>query len=210
MKGNVLFTRYSYHLTSPARSHTVGGSLKKLLTGGFTNEEKTKIPCSINSTEKVLSRALLGIRGVKQVIIEGTGRMEGDFAETIKATLVQPPGTNIIESNNPDLPSSTHQVNGFGKARSKVYGPRALNPYPTRPKTFQSRPSNYETITAQRKRDQSKRWDLKDMVQIMARKQDLEDRGLSKMTPDPDRYYNLCLPLVLTGKGGTVELGWKV
>ena len=92
VKSNLLFTRYCYHLASPVLSHLVGERLEKLLTGTLTEKEEAGLPYKINSTEKGLSKALLSIRGIKQVIIDGRGTMERDFAETIKAILIQPPG----------------------------------------------------------------------------------------------------------------------
>lgn len=46
-----------------------------------------------------------------------------------------------------------------------------------------------------------------DMVRIKAKLQDMEDGGLSKSWK---QAKDVVLPLVLTGKGGTVELGWRV
>lgn len=54
---------------------------------------KHDCPYKIIATEKGLSKMLLGVRGVKHVIIEGRGKMHEDFADLIKTTLVQPPGT---------------------------------------------------------------------------------------------------------------------
>jgi hypothetical protein len=133
VKGNLLFMRYSYHLASPVMSHLVGERLKKLLTGTLTEKEEAGLPYKINSTEKGLSKALLSIRGIKKVIIEGRGTMEGDFAETVKATSIQPPGTSIVEMGGPGLPASTHWLNDEGQIRSKAYGAKAYQPYLTRP-----------------------------------------------------------------------------
>jgi hypothetical protein len=132
VKGGLLFTRYSYHLSSPAMSHLVGDKLKRLAMGTLTVEEEAALPFQINSTEKGFSKALLGIRGVKTVLIQGRGMMEGNFVETIKATLVQSPGTDEIEVRNPGVPASTWRLNSEGEFYSKGYGAKALRPYPTR------------------------------------------------------------------------------
>lgn len=133
VKGNLLFARYSYHLVSPKTSSLVGDKLKKLVTDSLSGEEEKQLPYKINSMEKEVSKALLGLRRVRQVFIEGKGHMEADFAATIKATLPQPPGADIVEaSDNIDfLPSSTHLMNCVGKIVSEAYGTKARRPYPT-------------------------------------------------------------------------------
>ncbi|KAI4644308.1 hypothetical protein J4E93_006208 [Alternaria ventricosa] len=131
VKGNILLTRYSYHLISPFQSAFVNDKLKKLADGKLSDEERAKLPYKLHSTEKLLANALLGIRGVKQVHIEGKGKgtVEADFAATIKATLVQPVGTDILEASDEESPFSTHGLNRLGSIYSNAYSGDALNPY---------------------------------------------------------------------------------
>ena len=131
VKGNILLTRYSYHLISPVLSAFVNDKLKKFADGKLSDEERDKLPYKMNSTEKLLANALLGIRGVKQVHIEsrGKGTVEADFAATIKATLVQPPGTDILEVSDEESEFSTYALNRLGSIYSNAYSGDALNPY---------------------------------------------------------------------------------
>ncbi|KAI4659069.1 uncharacterized protein J4E78_005493 [Alternaria triticimaculans] len=131
IKGNILLTRYSYHLISPFSSAFVNDKLKKFADGKLSDEEREKLPYKLNSTEKLLANALMGIRGVKQVHIEsrGKGTVEADFAATIKATLVQPPGTDILEVSDEESEYSTHVLNRLGPIYSPAYSGDALNPY---------------------------------------------------------------------------------
>jgi len=133
VKGNILLTRYSYHLISPFLSAFVNDKLKKLADGKLSDEEREKLPYKLNSTEKLLANALLGIRGVKQVHIEGRGKgtVEAEFAATIKATLVQPPGTDTVEVSDEESEFSTHALNRLGSIYSNAYSGDALNPYAT-------------------------------------------------------------------------------
>ena len=127
VKGALLVTRYSYHLSSPALFDVVGKRLDKLITGNLTKKEKEQLPYMINSTEKGFSKALLGIRGVGKVLIEGRGHMEASFA----ATLAQPPGTDVFEVEDQDSPFSTPRMNRTGEIPSIGYGSKANLPYPT-------------------------------------------------------------------------------
>jgi hypothetical protein len=95
-----------------------------LVKGALTVEEA--LPFKLSSIEKGVSKALLGIRGVKRVVIEGRGMMEGCFAETSKATLVQPPCTGIIKVQDPALSAFTYRLNREDEITSKGYGRKAL------------------------------------------------------------------------------------
>jgi hypothetical protein len=148
LKDSLLFTRYSYQLSSPAMSHLVGEKLKMLVMGTLTIEEKAALPFNLNSTEKGLSKTLLGIRGVKRVLIQGRGILEGRFAETLKATLIQPPGTGIIEVQHPELQASTNRLYCEGEISSRTYGTKARRPYPTRPAVPEY---NFEAVPRGRK-----------------------------------------------------------
>jgi hypothetical protein len=129
--GNLLLTHYSYHLVSPVLSKFVGSRLRRLIDGKLTNEGKKNLPYKINSTEKLLGNALRGIRGVGKVSIEGTGKgtMEADFAATIKATLVQPPGTGILEASDKGSRFSTYALNRLGPIYSDAHDRGKLNPH---------------------------------------------------------------------------------
>jgi hypothetical protein len=133
VNGKILFTRYSYHLVSPVLSDLVGDNLKKLVRGKLSEEEKKRLPYTINATEKTLADALLGIRGVKQVSIDGKGHMEADFAATIKATLTQEPGASIVEAGDAESQFSMHQFKKLGTIFSDAYSGKAHCPYPTVP-----------------------------------------------------------------------------
>lgn len=132
IKGNVLFTRYSYHLASPALSKDVNGDLERLIRDVLSNSEKDQLDYKVISTERGIANALLGIRGVRQIVIEGKGTMEGSFAETIKATLNQSPGTAIIESEGSTQLSLTPEMSVIGEIYSRAYRQRSERPYPTR------------------------------------------------------------------------------
>lgn len=131
IKGNIVLTRYSYHLISPVLSKFVDGKLEKLADGKLSDEERNKLPYKINSTEKLLANALLGLRGVKHVSIEskGKGAVEANFVATINATLVHPPGTAIVEVSDEESEFSTHTLNRLGPIYSQAYSGDALNPY---------------------------------------------------------------------------------
>jgi hypothetical protein len=131
VKGNLLFTRYNYHLVSPTLSNLVGDKFKKLSEGKLSEQEKKALPHKINSTERLLAAALLGIRGVKQVSIEGKGTMEADFAATLKATLIQSTGTDILEASDEESRFSTHRMNKPGTISSDAYPVKGQNAYPT-------------------------------------------------------------------------------
>jgi hypothetical protein len=109
ISGNVLFHRFNYALVSPAVSYEVRSKLHKLMTSGLSIEEMAGLSFKVNSTEKAIVKALLGIRGVKNVIIKYRGRakMEPAFADTIERTLVLPPGTQSasseVDSSTPTL-----------------------------------------------------------------------------------------------------------
>ncbi|EDU41187.1 hypothetical protein PtrSN002B_010350 [Pyrenophora tritici-repentis] len=118
-------------------SGVVGKRLDKLITGNLTRKEKGQLPYMINSTEKGSSKALLGIRGVEQVLIEGRGHLEAGFAATIRATLTQPPGTDVFETESQDSLFSTPRMNHTGRIPSTGYGPKAHLPYPTTPGTIE-------------------------------------------------------------------------
>jgi hypothetical protein len=134
ISGNVLFHRFNYALVSPAVSYEVSSKLHKLMTNGLSIEGITELSFKVNSTEKATTKALLGIRGVKNVIIEHRGRakMEPAFADTIKRTLVLPPGTQSASS---EVESSTPSLDQGGVFLSQKMRAQELcgkKEYPTR------------------------------------------------------------------------------
>jgi hypothetical protein len=122
VKGTILYTRYSYHLASPAWSEYASERLNQLATGGLSEQDRSSLAYKITSTEKSVANALLGIRGLKYVLIEGAGKMEGEFAQVLRDTLTQRPGTPIARPAGDDpVPLSTLQLYGEGSAVSRPY-----------------------------------------------------------------------------------------
>ncbi|KAF2799923.1 hypothetical protein K505DRAFT_385573 [Melanomma pulvis-pyrius CBS 109.77] len=132
--GNVLFTRYNYTLVSPAASYDVTSNLHKLMTGGLEVEEKANLAFAVNSTEKAFAKALLGIRGVKKVIIEHRGRakMEAAFADIIKRTLVRPSGTKTTPSQVPSNTPGLDQTGVLLSQKLRAQSLRKERAYPLR------------------------------------------------------------------------------
>jgi len=125
IEGQWLYTRYNYNLASPALSSALNSVeqpahdlLRRLAASGpqeekkkkkqkrqfkpdpntpLTKLEKAELSYKVTSTERLVTKALLGIRGVDEVVFAGEGAMEGAFAEVLKNTLIQPPGTGITE-----------------------------------------------------------------------------------------------------------------
>lgn len=121
IKGDVLYTRYSYNLASPAMSNLATDQLKRLLDASLSKQERAGLAYKLTSTEKIVGQALLGIRGVKKVFITGKGTIEGKFAAMLKATLVQPPGTDITEPLSGTMANSTLQLYREGTIESGAY-----------------------------------------------------------------------------------------
>jgi hypothetical protein len=112
---HTLFTRYNYVLVSPAGSEEVRGKIPKLLSeGGLSKKDMKDLEFKVNSTEKPLANALLGIRGVKHVSFtknsSSRGKLEAGFEATIAVTLTAPSHqTNItyVSSESVGGPHST-------------------------------------------------------------------------------------------------------
>ncbi|KAF2244605.1 hypothetical protein BU26DRAFT_82319 [Trematosphaeria pertusa] len=131
--GRTLFTRYNYHLVSPAVSYDVKGKLNQFLTNNLSSETKASLPYKINSTEKVLARALLGIRGVRQILVMDRGRLEAGFEETITQSLLLPPGAQEVKVSSVTVGGryATPELDREGEFYSRGYDQAAQNPYPT-------------------------------------------------------------------------------
>jgi hypothetical protein len=129
VKSTVLYTRFDYHMSSPTASEHATGMLKRLARAGLTEQERASIAFAVNSTEKVVAKALLGIRCIREVFITGRGRLEGQFAEVLKATLVQPPGTEITSPSGNPVPNSSGRLYGEGFFASEAYTRKMTKPY---------------------------------------------------------------------------------
>jgi hypothetical protein len=97
VKGKFLYTRYSYKLVSPAVSKYASLPLKKLALSKLSQGEQASLEYKVNSTEKIVAKALLGIRGLKIVCFAGGGRLEDLFAQVLRVTVVQRPGMRFME-----------------------------------------------------------------------------------------------------------------
>jgi len=129
VKGMALYTRYSYHLASPASSEDASTRLKKLVaSGGLSAKKQSALVYALQSSKTSVARALLEIRGLKEVLITGPGRMEGAFAQAPKVTLTQPTGTGISK------PLAGDSVDSFelyreGVVKSTAYRREAARPF---------------------------------------------------------------------------------
>jgi hypothetical protein len=139
VKGNVLYTRYSYHLASPALFDCASPSPEKLATGTLSEQAKAKADLAymITSSERGVAKALLGVRSIRHVLVTGSGKLEREFAGVLKSTLTQVP---CAPTDKP-VPYSTLELYGEGKAVTQEYDRKAsqhntaargsFNPYPT-------------------------------------------------------------------------------
>jgi hypothetical protein len=121
VKGNFLYTRYSYKLISPAVSKEASGALKKLATGKLEQNEQARVTYKVNSTEKTVAKAVLEIRGLKEVSFVGGGRVEGLFAQVLKDTVVQEPGIDIREPAPETVPAHAVELFRQGIINSATY-----------------------------------------------------------------------------------------
>jgi hypothetical protein len=143
VKGNVLYTRYSYHLASPALFDCASPSLEKLATGTLSEQAKARADLAymITSSERGVAKSLLGVRGIRHILITGNGRLEGEFADVLKSTLTQVPCAPTDKPTGDTVPYSTLELYGEGKAVTQEYDRKAnqhntaargsFNPYPT-------------------------------------------------------------------------------
>ncbi|KAF2711681.1 hypothetical protein K504DRAFT_532230 [Pleomassaria siparia CBS 279.74] len=136
--GSVLFCRYNYTLISPAASHDVKNQLHKLLTGDLSVEEKAKLPFKVNSTEKAIAKALLGIRGLEEVSIECQTRakMEALFAHALRDTLTLPPTLSPANANGTAavlVQSPVHCTTASSQSYKETLRPYPLRKYTHKP-----------------------------------------------------------------------------
>lgn len=142
VEGEWLYTRYNYNLASPALSSALKSVeypahdlLRRLAAFGphqekkkqqkrqfkpdpntpLTKLEKAELSYKVTSTERLVAKALLGIRGVDEVVFSGEGAMEGVFAEVLTKTLVQPPGTDFAEPSGEVVAHSTLLLYRYGE-----------------------------------------------------------------------------------------------
>jgi hypothetical protein len=134
ISGNVLFHRFNYALVSPTVSYEVSNKLHRLMTGDLSIEEKASLAFKVNSTEKAIAKALLGIRGVKNVVIKHQGRakMEPAFADTIKRTVILPPGVETAPSKIDSTTSQLDHEGVFLSQKMRAQGLCGQKEYPTR------------------------------------------------------------------------------
>ena len=132
ISGNTPFTQYNYVLISPAFSYDIQRKLHKLATNDLTPEEKATLSYAVNSTEKAVSKALLGIRSVKGTEIErrGHAKMEAAFADTLRRTLILPPGHPLAPSQ---ISSSVVGLNHEGEFGNSNWAGINRQPYKLRP-----------------------------------------------------------------------------
>ncbi|KAF2203038.1 hypothetical protein GQ43DRAFT_439165 [Delitschia confertaspora ATCC 74209] len=72
IKGTYLYTRFKYNIISPAASEDVDGDLHRFF---LDDHDRSNLAFAVYSTEKAVVKALLGIRDVPNIVIEG--RMDG-------------------------------------------------------------------------------------------------------------------------------------
>lgn len=88
--GSILFTRQTYILASPATSTDVNTRLKGLLTNRTSQHDKEELPFGIIAHEKAIVPALLGLRGIKKVEINGN--MDGELLDELLVNMTTRPG----------------------------------------------------------------------------------------------------------------------
>jgi len=131
VEGAILFTRHNYHLASPAASVDASHTLQKLIRGTLSKREHATLAYQLISTESGVAKALLAIRGVENVVIEGKGKIEGNFAQTLLGTLTQPSGTDEVQSQEPQEVFCVEEMYTNGLIYSEAYKHNALQPYST-------------------------------------------------------------------------------
>ncbi|KAJ4303755.1 hypothetical protein N0V90_002656 [Kalmusia sp. IMI 367209] len=93
VEGDFLLTRYQYVLTSPVPEDDLPSSLNYptylnwVVENRCAPRQKKRYAFQVTSTEQVLAKALLGIRGVRTVDFGGTGKIEGGFRRTLENSL---------------------------------------------------------------------------------------------------------------------------
>jgi hypothetical protein len=86
---------------------------------------------------------------LREVLVTGASRMEGGFLEVLKATLIQPAGTEISKPLAGDFPNSTIELYREGNIESAAPRSRADSPFAA----AESMPLFYPTRTPTSKRD---------------------------------------------------------
>ncbi|KAF1963292.1 hypothetical protein CC80DRAFT_556817 [Byssothecium circinans] len=114
--GRVLYTRYRYHLATGVPEDT-SHKLSRFLTNPATlsTSEKTQLPFKVHSTERLLARAILGIRGVPNIEVSGRGRWK--------------PGSKPLSRKRCGI-SQVKRLASVGGFVNGEYDHRATNPYP--------------------------------------------------------------------------------
>jgi len=123
ISGRRLFTRYNYTISSPVGSRDVNAHLRKFLSGTLTSSQMAQTIFCLYATERSISQALLGIRGVKNVRFTGDGHLEAGFRDTLDQTLRLPLGSAIKEVRSAEIQSwaSTPGLDEPGMYTSEGY-----------------------------------------------------------------------------------------
>ncbi|KAL5120951.1 hypothetical protein ACEQ8H_001139 [Pleosporales sp. CAS-2024a] len=217
LEGKWLYTRYSYSLASAALSPVNDSPLKKFAYGGLTKlqeaqvhqhesrkdmikrlqehplskQQKAKLSFKVNSTEKIVANALLGIRGLQQVEITGSGALEGTFAQVMQTTLVQPPGTEIAEPTGDNVANSTLQLYKYGQG--------AIDST-----TYQRERHSARSKSSVGSKGNDEELGMDDMVRIRKLEQEEGDSEMQRINYLDEAVYPL------TDWQNTVELGWEM
>ncbi|KAI8938250.1 hypothetical protein NX059_005910 [Plenodomus lindquistii] len=202
VEGPVLLTRHDYHVSSPSASPNAERNLQKLSTMGLSREEKLGLAYMLSSTESSIANAFLAIRGVKEVFIQGKGRVEGHYAQTLLDTMVQPPGTPIIQSSQPAFPFVTEEIYQSGDLPSESYKFRALRPYQDSDQSEEStrRGGGCATRASQ----------TKGRLQPAEQKRKMKVTGLDMADMVPIRQDKSNADRTSLDGDDSIELGWKV
>jgi hypothetical protein len=212
IEGEWLYTRYSYNLASPALTsaislehspldHAAQARLKRLAAFSpkqdkkqkrqykpdpktpLTKQEKRELPYRVNSTERLVAKALLGIRGLEEVVFAGEGAMEGVFAEVLKNTLVQLPGTEVAEPSGDVVAHSTLLLYRYDEGNIES--------------------SSYQAKRIEAGSDDNELW-MDDMVRVRK----MEQEGGQYESGRIDFLRDAVLPL--TDWQNVVEMGWEI
>ncbi|KAH5615430.1 hypothetical protein HBI45_023430 [Parastagonospora nodorum] len=212
IEGEWLYTRYNYNLASPALTSAISfehspldyaahAPLERLAAFSpkqekkqkkqckpdpntpLTKQEKTELSYRVNSTERLVAKALLGIRGLEEVVFAGDGAMEGVFAEVLKNTLVQLPGTEVAEPSGDVLAHSTLLLYRYGEGNIES--------------------SSYQTKRIEADSDDSE-LGMDDMVRVRKMEQEEGHYESGRI----DFLRDAVLPL--TDWQNVVEMGWEI
>lgn len=230
--GMILFTRQTYVLTSPAASADVNARLRALLTNRTSRRDKEELPFGIIAHEKAIVPALLGLRGIKKVEINGN--MDGELLDELLVNMTTRPGA-VAPASPPrgglDVPGAffSGAYEDFLDRNPVGYG----NPYAKNTFDKKSTLTSLRASTGSRRdrrslsnsnnnsnvSDDTPVYRIDTLKRIAATPQDLDDFGPGKKvvrqmhldymngegrkSPPKERW------VVPTGKGARCVMGWK-